>query len=452
MFVLPIEATASTTINQRILFIIFLVVASFILIDVIVGSNVDIYYDFTTAPSGISLFVAVSCVLVGGTFFFLKQTQKIVKARKVKTYETKTLNVVWTIFYVMVAIVSLVILQLIFSSEYYTALLSIAPTISYAFAVFVLTLLAFRFLSWFVRNRAPVVLMYGLASISASIFVGLIAVIFNDQIFIYQPVVTTLESAGSFPPLESGWEEFLIITLSQILTATTFLFFWGGTISILHANVGRIGKARFWILVTTPIIFFMGTLIFYFPVFQDYVLSEDEVSSILFSFYITTFSQVASITLFAVAFAVIGRAVPDRQVSGYMYLSCYGFALFSIATLATVSGAGYPPYGLPSVSLVGPFSFLLFIGLNHSAIATAIDSKLRRDIKDSALQQLGLLDSMGTAEWERRLEKKILDVTKSNVDNLKQQSGIEPSISMDEAKQYIFEVLEEVKNRNKKSH
>ena len=446
---LHVESTAKTTINQRTLFIIFLIVASFILIDVVVGSNVDIYYDFTTSPSGISLFVAISCVLVTGTYVILRVTQNRIRARKIKTYENRIAKVVWTIFYLMVAIIGFVILQLLFSSEYYTAMLSIAPTISYGFAVFVLSLLAYRFLSWFVRNRALVVLMYGLASISASIYVGLIAVIFNDQIFMYHPVVTTLESAGSFPPLESGWEVFLIITLSQILTATTFLFFWGGTIFILYANIRRIGKKRFWILVTTPIIFFMGTLIFYFPVFQDYVLSEEDTDSIIFSFYITTFSQVASIALFAIAFAVMGRAVPNRQVSDYMHMTCYGFALFSIAIIATISGAGYPPFGLPSVSLVGPFSFVLFIGLNHSAIATAEDSNLRRSIIVSARQQLRFLDSIGTAEWERELEKKVLEVTKTNAESLKQESGIEPSLSMDEVNQYIFEVLGELKNRRK---
>lgn len=446
---LHVESTAKTTINQRTLFIIFLIVASFILIDVLVGSNVDVYYDFTNSPSGISLFVAVSCVLVTGTYVILRVTQNRIRARKTKTYENRIAKIVWTIFYLMVAIIAFVILQLLFSSEYYTAMLAIAPTISYGFAVFVLSLLAYRFLSWFVRNRALVVLMYGLASISAAMYVGLIAVIFNNQIFMYHPVVVTLGSAGSFPPLESGWEEFLIITLSQILTATTFLLFWGGTISILYANIRRIGEKRFWFLVTAPIIFFMGTLIFYFPIFQDYVLSEEDTNSIIFSFYITTFSQVASIALFAIAFAVIGRAVPNHQVSYYMHITCYGFALFSIAILSTISGAGYPPFGLPSVSLVGPFSFLLFIGLNHSAIATAEDSSLRRSILVTARQQLRFLDRIGTAEWERELEKKVQEVTKTNAEKLKQESGIEPSISMDEVNQYIFEVLGELKNRRK---
>jgi hypothetical protein len=324
----------------------------------------------------------------------------------------------------------------------------IAPTISYGLAAFVIGLFAYYFFSWFARNKALVVLLYGLASVSASIYVVLIAVIFYVEIFIHQPAVTTLESAASFPPMEPGLEEFLIVTLSGILTATTFLSFWGGTIVILYGNIKRIGKTRFWILVTTPIIFFLGTLISLFPEIQGSV-PEDDPNSIIIPVYITNFSQIIAIALFATAFVSMARAIPHHQISDYMYITCYGLTLFSIGIIATVSGAGYPPFGLPTVSLVGPFSFLLFIGLYHSAISTAEDSKLRQSIKLSTRQQLKLLHSIGTAEMERKLEKKVLEVTKLNADNLIQQSGIEPSLSVGEAKQYLYEVLEEMKELKK---
>ena len=233
-----------------------------------------------------------------------------------------------------------------------------------------------------------------------------------------------------------------------ILTATTFLSFWGGTIVILYANIKRVGKTTFWILVTTPIIFFLGALITLFPGMQGDA-PEDDLNSIIIPVYVVTFSQVIAIALFATAFVSMARAVPHHQISDYMYITCFGLTLFSIGILATVSGAGYPPFGLPTVSLVGPFSFLLFIGLNHSAISTAEDSNLRQTIRASARQQLRLLDSIGTAEMERKLEKKVLEATKSNAESLKQQSGIEPSLSMDEAKQYLYEVLKEVKDRKK---
>ena len=260
----------------------------------------------------------------------------------------------------------------------------------------------------------------------------------------HQPMVTTLESAANFPPTEPGFEEILIITLPTILTATTFLSFWGGTIAILYANLKRIGKVRFWILVTAPIIFFLGTLISLFPEVQLFT-SEDDPDSIIRYVYIINFSQIIAIALFATAFVSMARAIHHHLVSDFMYMTCYGLALFAIGIIATISGAGYPPFGLPTVSVVGAFSFLLFIGLHRSAISTAQDSNLRQNIRISARQQLKLLKSIGTSEMERKLEKRVLEVVKSNADNLTQESGIEPSLSIDEARQYFYDALEEGK-------
>jgi hypothetical protein len=443
------ESVATPRLRLKTLSAIFLIVATFILIDVSVSSLVDIYYDFTTSPFGKSLFVAVTGVLFAGTYVILRMSWEKIRRQSTRgTYEDKISKAVWAVYYLMVAIMAVVILQLLFFSEYSTGLLSIAPMISYGLAAFISGVLAYHFFLWFIRNRSLVVLLYGLASVSTSIYLVLLATIFYVEIFTHQPPVTTLESAASFPAIEPGFEEILIITLPGILTAIIFLSFWGGTITILYANIRRIGKPKFWILVTTPIIFFLGTLISFFPVFQG-AASEDDPNSIIIPLYVTTFSQVTAIALFATAFVTMARAIRHHQISDYMYITCYGLTLFAIGIIATVSGAGYPPFGLPTVSLVGPFSFLLFIGLNHSAIATAEDSDLRRSIKASARQELELLDSIGTAEMERKLEKKILQITKQNADNLIQQSGIEPSLSTDEAKQYLYEVLEEVKLRKK---
>ena len=387
-----------------------------------------------------SLYLAVTGVLAAGTYVILKMTGDKIKLQSTKqTHENKIVKGVWAIYYLMIAIMVSVLLQLLFISEYYTGLLSIAPTISYGLGAFIMGLLAYHFFSWFARNKSLVVLLYGLASVSTSIYVVLLAVIFYIEIFIHQPIVTTLDSAATFPEMLPGLEEFLIVTLAGILSTTTFLSFWGGTITILYANVKRIGKTRFWILVTTPIMFFLGTWIPLYPGMQG-----DDPNSIIIPLYITTFSQVAAIALFAIPFLLMARVIPQHQISDYMYITCYGLILFSVGVGATVSGAGYPPFGLPTVSLVGPFSFLLFIGLYRSAISTAEDSTLRKGIKVSAREQLRFLRSIGTAELERKFEKRVLEVTKLNEDNLIQQSGIEPTLTNEEVSDLIMEVKEEL--------
>jgi len=396
-----------------------------------------------------SLFLLVTGISFAGTYLILKMTTDKTRGKYKKgTFESRIAKVIWAVYYLTVAITVFTILQILFFSDYYTGLLSIAPTISYGLAAYLMGVLAYRFFLWFKRNKSLVVLLYGLASILTSFYIVSVAVIFYVEIFIHQPPVTTVQSAGIFPEINSEFEQILMVSLQQIITTATFLLFWGGTIAILYSNMRRIGKVRFWVLVTTPIVFFLGTLYSLYPDIQ-YFTPKDGPYSLIIPLYVLYFSQVIAIGLFAIAFVSMARAISHHQISYYMYITCFGLVLFFTGMLASVSGAGYPPFGLPSVSLVGTFSFLLFTGLNHSAIATAQDSKLRQIIRVSAQRELGLLDSIGNAKMEEILEKKVIEVTKSHTENLIKQSGIEPSLSIEEAKQYMSEVIDEVKNQNK---
>ncbi len=451
MFLLNTEHLAKTRTSLKRFSAVFLVVVSLVLVDVILSSLVDINLDFSTSQAGMSLFILETGIIAAGTYFLLKSaTDKIRGRYRNGVYENKLVKGVWAFYYLIDGILIFVILQILLFSEYYTGLLSITSIISYGFASILMGLLAYRFFSWFVRNKSLLVLLYGAASILASVYVILLSVIFYVGIFIYQSPITTPESIVSFPEIMPGFEQILIVVLPQILTAATFLSFWGGTIAILYANIRRVGRTRFWILVTTPIVFFLGTLISLFPEIQGAAPTNDP-NSIVVPMIITTFSQVAAIGLFATAFVSMARAIPHHQISDYMYITCYGLLLFSIGIIATISGAGYPPFGLPTVSFVGIFSFLLFTGLNHSAISTAEDSKLRRSIQVYAKRELKLLDNIGRAELEERLEKKVLAATKLGAENTVKHTGIEPTLTMQEARQYLNEILDEVRDRKNES-
>lgn len=57
------------------------------------------------------------------------------------------------------------------------------------------------------------------------------------------------------------------------------------------------------------------------------------------------------------------------------------------------------------------------------------------------------LHSIGTAKIERKFEKKVLEITKLNADNLTQQSGIEPTLTNTEVSNLIMEVKKELHNK-----
>jgi hypothetical protein len=79
----------------------------------------------------------------------------------------------------------------------------------------------------------------------------------------------------------------------------------------------------------------------------------------------------------------------------------------------------YPPFGLVTVSFFGLASFLMFNGIYSSAISVAEDSELRKSIRRYAIEESRLLDSIGMAQMEREIEKRVLGFTKRN--NMKWQ-------------------------------
>jgi hypothetical protein len=94
---------------------------------------------------------------------------------------------------------------------------------------------------------------------------------------------------------------------------------------------------------------------------------------------------------------------------------------------------------------VGLSSYLILWGLYYSAISVSDDTKLRRTIRESALRESKFLDSIGKAYIGQEIELKVLEVTKELKEILAEQTGVPPSLTEDEIKQYLSEVLTEVK-------
>src|SRR5215208_530442 len=171
------------------------------------------------------------------------------------------------------------------------------------------------------------------------------------------------------------------------------------------------------------------------------------LASAIIPLLIIIFSAIAAMILFGTAFYSIARSVNEQmRVRDYMIITAYGIILFFVAAGATITGAGYPPFGIVNVSLVGPFSFLILIGLFRSAITIAEDAKLRRSIKGSQL-----LESIGNAEMQREIKKKVVTAIRANANELTQKSGIEPSLTDEEILSIAERAAKEIQERRKNS-
>src|SRR5919202_4871287 len=108
-----------------------------------------------------------------------------------------------------------------------------------------------------------------------------------------------------------------------------------------------------------------------------------------------------------------------------MTLAASGVVLFFVSSQNTVAQPTYPPFGVIAASFVGLSAYLMFLGLYSSAISISQDIKLRQSIRNSAAKESELLDSIGTAQMEQELQKRVLKIVKKNSDSMVEETGVQ---------------------------
>jgi hypothetical protein len=81
---------------------------------------------------------------------------------------------------------------------------------------------------------------------------------------------------------------------------------------------------------------------------------------------------------------------------------------------------------------------------SYSAISVAQDETLRRSIRKS-VKDMKFLESIGTAQMEQELQKRVLIIAKENSDDMTEETGVQPSLTEDQMKEYLDMVSNEVK-------
>jgi hypothetical protein len=153
--------------------------------------------------------------------------------------------------------------------------------------------------------------------------------------------------------------------------------------------------------------------------------------------------------LFGIAFWSIARNISNNVVKQYMMISAYGMMiLFSSNQASALVRVFYPPFGLVTLSFFGLASYLILIGIYSAVTSVAQDSELRRSIKRSAEDQAGILKEIGASQMENEIRKRIKTVTQdllAKSEEMNEQTGISPSLGEEEIKEYLEQVVEEIK-------
>src|SRR5215204_5962088 len=403
-------------------------------------------FTWSTYDQSMYAFVIIALISIAGQYFLLDfikhKSEEIRSKRRIHLHIIH--KAVKLINYTVLAIFIFVVLQILVSSYYNLTGVISSVTISYSLAITMMALLAYQFLSWFKSNKNYVVLLYGLSatalSVNTGFTLGVVSIVSPDL-----PAEVHM-LAGSFRPgFTPGSLTALLNTAYTISSIVSFTITWIATTMLLRHYSKRLGNTIYWIAIGIPMIYYLGQFVYLF-INPFSFLNSDPFSYGIVLMTMFLLSKPVGGALFGFAFWDIARKLDQGPVRDYMIISAYGFMLFFISNQATVvfPVISYPPFGLATILFIGLSSYFIMVGIYSSAISISEDSELRRSIRKFAIKESKLLDSIGIANMEQEIQKRVLRLAKEQEEAMIEQSGIESSLDENDMKEYLRQVINEV--------
>jgi len=445
---------SATRLDGRKLLVLFAVVVATILIDSEVGVVSDFIPEKISSSAGISLFVCTAVIFAISGFFILSYVKQIGKESGATILHlNRTHKLVTVVQYVLVAIIAFVVLQIVITLQYNTFPLALTISISYGLWIMTMALLARAFYSWYKsiahqsESQSKILILILGFSMVAYVING-IFLIANYLVWLEEqsPIILSTDVAY-FPDFESETLVSQIGSIAQTVSAVAYVLTWISTVILLRPYMKKIGRIKFWSIMGFALVYYLIS----YPLFVlgYFTPSGETDTEVMNNILVVSMSSIVAGIIFGAAFLSIARTLRrGTAIRDYLILAAYGMLIFYIAGSATVSQAAYPPFGLVSTAFTGLSTYLIYVGLYSSAVTLSQDLTLRKTIRKSVMEQSKLLDSIGTAQMERELQTSVLTIVKKTSDEMKENSGIEASLSEDDIRDYMSLVIRELKRSN----
>jgi hypothetical protein len=241
-----------------------------------------------------------------------------------------------------------------------------------------------------------------------------------------------------------------LLNLSVVLLISSYLFLWIVSAILLYRYARSLRKSTaYWITIFLPPAFLLIGQFHAFLAIPSSNFTFYEQNVILFRI-LSTMATIAGGILFGVSFLTQARSmrkIGNNTVADYLNMAGYGMALLPLPIIANILFISYPPFGIATCSSLGLASFVFYVGLYSSVISISEDAKLRKSIRRTALNELKLLGSIGTAQMSARLENKVEKMVKDYSEKIFSEEGVKPNISEENVKQYLDEIIKELEKR-----
>ncbi len=255
--------------------------------------------------------------------------------------------------------ITFIILQIIFTHEYTLTALFVGISFSYALSLFFSGLLFYKLYYWLRSNKNYVVFFF-LLSISCIIVFTIMAVLLSFIVF-SNNVQDISNNNRTYPSMITGWVS-VIINGTQMTLIITFISTWIATVFLLYSYIAKIGRFRFWSLVSLPILFFLSQFVgTSFDLFAN-VYKNNPILGITLLNTIYALSLPIGGFMFSISFLTIAKKVAPSslEIKKYMVISAFGIALLFVSSPLGGIQTIYPPFGMITILFKG-LSFVYVI-------------------------------------------------------------------------------------------
>ena len=431
--------------SDRILFGMITLSIVIVTIDLIISNTAIFRQQFLTSNSG---FLTYSAIVLA---FWISQTMFYYSIRnrlKVMRFKGKRLvftsRLLETSLWLLLILNFFTIIEILSFGHYSVYLLILVIIISYSLNILFMSLLSFMLVSWSKVSKNKVLTSYNLASILAAIS-GLITVVYMTSIILDGSKEISFSSDILYPVFAISSKMGLLNIANIISFLSSFIFMWIGSAIVLRHYTSKISKGRYILLIAAPLVYYIGQYFIVLNILFPFIDSN----STSFIFYYTTFftfSSVGGSVIFAMSFWLIAKDLSrNRDISTYLKMCGFGFIMFFISATATLIHTPYPPFGIISISIVGFSSYYILYGIYSSSVSLSEDVNLRTLIRKSAISELKFMTSMSKGYLQDRVVNQVYDATQKFEKNIEEQTGISPSLSKDEIKLLIKQILDELR-------
>jgi hypothetical protein len=392
--------------------------------------------------------VLVACIVFSVRYLLTYYSRRIRVELRLLLRDLAIMSKVITITQIVLSTaLVLIVLQMIFTLQYFTALLALVMITSYLLGSIVLGILSYKFFRWYKSKSNTLILLYALSSAalcvtSATTIIAQAAIMLN-----HYPIVVEHVSVAQFPSVNENVDGFAaaLLEVSYLIGFVAVMLTWGATMLMLHNYSSQLGKVKYWFVILPPLVSLLIGLV---PLMLAAPTTQSYSDEQLFSFRIISITALISQGfLYGFAFLTVSNSIRSKiesTITDYLNISALGITILLISLSANMAAGAFPPFGILSYSAFALGAYFFFTGIYSSAISVSIDSRLRYLIRRSIADQSRLIDSIALANMSQDLQKRIISIAKDHSESMAVETGIRSSLSESDMNDYLNKVQKEI--------